>query len=147
MIAHEAASPLCFVDSNIWLYALIEGEDADKSARARQVIQQGSLCISAQVINEVCQNLIRKAGMAESVIQELIESFHRKYIVALVSREVMLKASALRVRHSFSFWDSQIVAAALSVGADILYSEDMDGGLVLDSGMRIVNPFVSDPPG
>jgi predicted nucleic acid-binding protein len=147
MSVHEAAPPLCFVDSNIWLYALIEGEDADKSARARQVIQQGALCISAQVINEVCLNLIRKTGMAEAAVQELIDSFHRKYIVALLSREVMLKASALRARHQFSFWDSHIAAAALSVGAEILYSEDMDTGMIIEEKMRIVNPLISNSRG
>ncbi|MFN0088406.1 MAG: PIN domain-containing protein [Blastocatellia bacterium] len=144
---HEPAPPLCFVDSNIWLYALIEGEDAVKSVRAREVIQRGSLCVSAQVINEVCLNLIRKTGMAEPAIQDLIDSFHRKYIVALLTREVLLKASALRARHRFSFWDSHIVAAALSVGAEILYTEDMDLGLIIEEKMQIVNPLISNSPG
>lgn len=81
----EQPSPLCFVDSNIWLYALIESQDKAKSARARQALQQDNLCLSAQVINEVCLNLIKKAGMAEADVQNLIESFYSKYIVAITS--------------------------------------------------------------
>ncbi|MGE0884434.1 MAG: hypothetical protein AB7P14_12890 [Blastocatellales bacterium] len=54
----------------------------------------------------------------------------------------MLKASALRSRHQFSFWDSQIVAAALSVGAEVLYSEDMDTTLVVENKLKIVNPLL-----
>jgi predicted nucleic acid-binding protein len=54
----------------------------------------------------------------------------------------MLKASALRTRHQFSFWDSQIVAAALSVRAEVLYTEDMDTALVVENKLKIVNPFV-----
>jgi len=135
-------APLCFVDSNIWLYALIESQDKAKSARAKQAIQNGNLCLSTQVINEVCLNLIKKAGMVEADIQNLIESFHSKYLVALISRDVMLKASALRLQHQFSFWDSQIVAAALSVGAEVLYTEDMDTALVIESKLKIVNPLL-----
>lgn len=142
MSAPNQPAPLCFVDSNIWLYALIESQDKAKSARALQSIQSGNLCLSTQVINEICRNLIKKAGMVEADIQNLIESFHSKYIVTLISRDVMLKASALRVRHQFSFWDSQIVAAALSVGADALYSEDMDTGLVVENKLKIVNPLL-----
>ncbi|HMV50391.1 MAG TPA: PIN domain-containing protein [Blastocatellia bacterium] len=134
-------TPLCFVDSNVWLYALIESQDKAKSARARQVIQTDNLCLSNQVINEVCLNLIKKAGMIEADVQQLIDSFYSKYLVVSPGRDVMVKASALRSRHQFSFWDSQIVAAALSVGATVLYTEDMDTALVVESQLKIINPF------
>jgi predicted nucleic acid-binding protein len=142
MSAPNQPAPLCFVDSNIWLYVLITSQNKAKSARAQQAIQNGNLCLSTQVINEVCLNLIKKAGMAETDIQNLIESFHSKHVVALISRDVMLKASALRSRHLFSFWDSQIVAAALSVGAEVLYTEDMDTTLVVENKLKIVNPLI-----
>ncbi|MGE0884435.1 MAG: hypothetical protein AB7P14_12895 [Blastocatellales bacterium] len=80
MSANEPPSPRCFVDSNIWLYALIASQDKDKSSRAQQVLQSTNLCLSTQVINEVCLNLIKKAGMAEADIQNLIESFHSRYM-------------------------------------------------------------------
>jgi hypothetical protein len=35
----EAASSLYFVDTNIWLYAFIAGQDTAKSARAKQLLQ------------------------------------------------------------------------------------------------------------
>lgn len=52
----------CVIDSNIWLYALIESDDADKSARARHVGQAGDAAVSTRLINEVCAHLIAKAG-------------------------------------------------------------------------------------
>jgi len=48
----------------------------------------------------------------------------------------------LRARHQFSYWDSMIVASALSAGAVILYSEDMDNGMTVDGQLTIVNSFV-----
>jgi len=53
----------------------------------------------------------------------------------------LLKASALREQYAFSFWDSTIVSSALQAGASVLYSEDMQAGLVVENRVRIINPF------
>lgn len=47
---------LCFLDTNIWLYAFIPAQSAAKAATAKQVIQQSDIIISSQIINEVCVN-------------------------------------------------------------------------------------------
>lgn len=134
--------PLCFVDTNIWLYAFIESQDKDKSALAKQVIQNNDIVVSTQVINEICVNLLKKAKLAEADIQSLIESFYSKYTVAAIGLNVLLKASQLRQRHQFSFWDSLIAACALAEGTTILYSEDMDTSLVVGNKLKIVNPLI-----
>jgi predicted nucleic acid-binding protein len=51
-------------------------------------------------------------------------------------------ASQLREDLSFSFWDSQIIACALTSGCGILVSEDMQDGQIID-GMAIKNIFKS----
>jgi predicted nucleic acid-binding protein len=38
--------PLCFVDSNIWLYAFIEAPESDKSQLARSIITASRTCIN-----------------------------------------------------------------------------------------------------
>jgi len=43
----------CFIDTNIWLYAFIEGDDTTKSGIARTLIQQSEPVVSAQVIKEL----------------------------------------------------------------------------------------------
>ena len=62
MIEPDPASSLCFVDTNIWLYAFIDGPDVAKSERARQLLSdnEDSLVVSSQVINEICVNLLKK---------------------------------------------------------------------------------------
>lgn len=42
----------------------------------------------------------------------------------------------------FSFWDSLIVASAILGEASILYSEDMQVGLIIENALQIVNPFL-----
>ena len=132
----------CFVDTNIWLYAFAEGDDSGKLARAKSLQEANRVVIvSPQVINEVCANLIKKAQFAEPQVQHLIESFYAKYVVVEVRKALLLTASALREQYAFSFWDSTIVSSALHAGASVLYSEDMQAGLVVENRVRIINPF------
>jgi len=37
--------PICFVDSNIWLYAFIEMQNVQKSKRAKSLIQSKNITI------------------------------------------------------------------------------------------------------
>lgn len=84
----------------------------------------------------------QKARFDEVGIRRLIESFYGKYHVAGISQEALLKGSELRDRHHLSYWDSLIVACALLEGATIVYSEDMQSGLVIENRLQIINPFV-----
>lgn len=131
----------CFVDTNVWLYAFIENEDSVRSALASQVILQGNIFLSTQVVNEVCVNLLKKAKLSEDTLRQLIDAFYIKYDVVDLQRSTFLAASDLRDRYSLSYWDSVIVASALEAGAEILYSEDMHDGLLINNQLRIVNPF------
>jgi len=135
-------APSCFIDTNLWLYALIEADDAAKCATARRLIQESEPVISTQVISEVCVHLLRRAGFTEEQIRRLIESFYEKYRVIELNRSVLLAASRLRQRYSFSFWDSTIVAAAMDAGVSVLYSEDMHPGLLVEERLELRNPFL-----
>jgi predicted nucleic acid-binding protein len=98
MSVPDTAPESCFVDTNIWLYAFIEGEDRQKTARAKELLEASrTIIVSTQVINEVCVNLLKKAQFSEQQVQQLIESFYAKYMVLELSKVLLLKASALRV--------------------------------------------------
>ena len=112
MSGAETPPENCFIDTNLWLYAFIEGDDPHKTAPAKSLIEtQRAIYISTQVINEVCVNLIKKAYFSEQQVQQLVESFYTKYVVVELSKSVLLKASALRGQYALSFWDSLIVSS------------------------------------
>lgn len=141
MSAHNPPSPT-FIDTNIWLYAFNDSQDAQKTRLAKRVIRQTPhLSISTQVVNEVCYTMLRKFGAEETGLQKLIRSFYRKYIVIAVDRAIMVQASHLRLQYHFSYWDGVIVSSALYAGATRLYSEDMHDGLVVNGQLTILNPF------
>jgi predicted nucleic acid-binding protein len=52
-----------------------------------------------------------------------------------------LPAGRLARRYTLSHWDALIVAAALTARCDLLYSEDLQDGLVVDGRLTVVNPF------
>jgi predicted nucleic acid-binding protein len=142
MTEPDTKKKICLIDSNIWLYAFIETQDAGKSSVAKSVIQNKdiSIVVSTQIINEVSINLIRKADFPEEKIRELIASFYKKYGVIGIEREIIFKSSEMREQHNFSFWDSIIFTSALYAGADVLYSEDMQDGFMIEK-TQIINPF------
>ncbi|MCC7187954.1 MAG: PIN domain-containing protein [Anaerolineales bacterium] len=133
--------PVAFVDTNIWLYAFLDTGEADKSSRAREILTQTEPVLSVQVINEICVNLIKKAGFTEEQISQLIEALYEKYPIVEMDESILLDASQLRREYALSFWDSMVVACALAADANILYSEDMQNGLVIRETLEIKNPL------
>ena len=131
----------CFIDTNVWLYAFVESGEPAKSPAARALIAGTQPVVSTQVINEVCVNLLKQASFTEEQVSQLIESFYAKCGVVELDRPVLLTASQLRRRYSLSFWDGLIVAAALSAGVELLYSEDLQHNLSIDGQLRVSNPF------
>ncbi|HEX5690902.1 MAG TPA: PIN domain-containing protein [Roseiflexaceae bacterium] len=140
----EMPQPLpCFIDSNLWIYALTIQDDPTKTHQANQLISsQPSIMLSTQVINEVCVNLLKKADFTESEVRDIADDFFVQYTVITIGQEIIRKASLLREQHHLSFWDGLIVASALISGASVLFSEDMHDGLTIE-GLTIVNPFHS----
>ncbi len=134
-----------FIDSNIWLYRfIINPRDTNaipKQQIATTITNYQNILISTQVVNEVCSNLIRKAGFNNAKIQILVEELALNCEILPVSIETLQSAVKLRVQYLLSFWDSLIVASAVLGGASILYSEDMQDGLIVKNTLQIVNPF------
>jgi predicted nucleic acid-binding protein len=57
-----------------------------------------------------------------------------------VSCDTLTNAAALIQRYDFQIFDSIIVAASIEANCTILYSEDMQDGLVIGK-LTILNPF------
>ncbi len=132
---------LCFIDSNIWIYALTIQDDQPKTHQAQQLITtQATIAVSTQVINEVCVNLLKKAAFTEEELRDIADDFFVQYQVIVIDQTIIRNASLLRERYRLSFWDSIIISTALASDATILYSEDMHNGLIIE-GLTIANPF------
>jgi predicted nucleic acid-binding protein len=131
-----------FIDTNIFVYALIAFQDRSKHELAVKLLSQIEGSISSQVVNEICSNVIRLTNASEQQIEKIIKDLFSKYLVIIPSESTLLKASNLRGKYKFSFWDNVLVASALEAGATILYSEDMQHKAIIDDSLTIINPFL-----
>ena len=143
MLANPAS--LCFIDSNLWLYAMLPQQDQQKEVHANQLITRNrdKIIISTQVINEITNNLLRKGNFTEHAIRMTIRSLYHDFQVIPMSKAIQERASELREKLSLSHYDGLILAAALLSNVTILYSEDMHNGLIVEGQLTIVNPFAS----
>jgi len=128
-----------FLDSNIFLYAF-SVQDLSKQKRASDLVNAPAI-ISSQVINEVSNNMLKKFGFGNDEVAQFVIDCYEQYRVENISKETFVRASSLRDSYHFSYYDSLIVSAALLAGCTILYSEDMQNGLIVDGVLTIVNPF------
>lgn len=127
-----------FIDTNVLVH--LASDDPRKASRAEEVVAEGGN-INVQVLNETANVLRRKAGMSWSEIGELLASLRDLLEVLPVTIETHETGLALAARHNFSVWDAMIIASALQADCDLLLSEDMHDGMVLDRRLRIVDPF------
>lgn len=127
-----------FFDTNVVLYLL--SDDARKADRAEALLAEGGV-ISVQVLNEFAAVAAPKLGMSWAEIREVLAQLREICSVEPISLAVHDRALNIAERYGFSIYDAIIVAAALIVGAGILYTEDMQNGQVIDSRLTIRNPF------
>jgi predicted nucleic acid-binding protein len=73
---------------------------------------------------------------------QLCSLWLEKCIVQPVILSTIKLAQDLVDKYDFQVFDGIIVAAALEADCDILYSEDMQDGQVIENTLKIVNPFV-----
>ena len=128
-----------FIDSNVVLY-LLSG-DAEKADRAEALLQSGGM-ISVQVLNEVasvCRRMLKMQWLEVQALLLAVKSACDVFPLTLASHE---RAIELAKRFQFSLYDANIVASALMSGAEVLLSEDMQSGMIVD-GLLIRNPFQS----
>jgi predicted nucleic acid-binding protein len=53
---------------------------------------------------------------------------------------ILTGALEIKATHSFSYWDSAVIAAARALGCRELYTEDMTHGREV-KGIVVLNPF------
>jgi predicted nucleic acid-binding protein len=135
-----------FVDSNILVYGHDRGQ-GQKHERAKTLIEglwvERSGVLSTQVLQEFYVNVRRKAAnpIPRTEARRLVEDY-LTWQVIVNDGSAILGALDLEERYGISFWDALIVQAALSAGAEILYSEDFNHGQAYGA-VSVLNPFLS----
>jgi predicted nucleic acid-binding protein len=134
-----------FVDTNVLVYAhdLDAGNKHDVAlSLLRGLWESQAGVISTQVLQEFYVNVTRKIAKPISPPQARgILSAYSAWQVEIIRAADVLQASEFQERHQLSFWDAMIIVAAAKGGADVLATEDLNTGQVIE-GVRVNNPFL-----
>ena len=132
----------CFLDTNIIVYAAAgRGDEDHKRVRALNLIEHCDFGISAQVLQEFYVTVTRRIEIPLSADEafEWVEQLEAFPCLAIDTALIKI-AVEISERYQLSYWDGAIIAAAQVVGADTLYSEDLNHGQKYGSVVAI-NPF------
>jgi predicted nucleic acid-binding protein len=132
-----------FLDTNILLYAKID-DGSDKHTKCHNllaVVLVGSeIVLSTQVLNEYYVNALKK-NITPAEIQDTVNQFISDFEIVPLTKELIPETHRICNRYRFSYWDSNIVAAALEAKCEILYTEDLQDGQVIDNTLTVINPL------
>ena len=129
-----------FLDTNVVLYAFRQGDA--RSQRAEILLAAGGT-LSVQVLNEFVNVARRKLNKRWEEVRRAL-GILRVFCPdpAPVTIETHDRAVQIAERYGYSIFDSLIVAAALERQCEILYSEDLQAGQVIEGRLRVKNPFI-----
>lgn len=132
------------LDTNVLAYAegLNSTEQRDVALGLIASLPQESTVIPVQVLGELFNVLVRKAGKSRAVARDALLSWRDTFPVVETSPEIVFAAVDLATDHQFGIWDAVILSAASQAGCRLLLSEDLQGGFTW-GGVTVVNPFAS----
>jgi len=132
------------LDTNVLAYG--EGvnsvEKRDIVLELLQALPQDGAVIPVQVLGELYNVLVRKAGRPRAAAREAILGWRDTFLTVETTADVMQTAADLATDHQFSIWDAVILSAASQAGCRLLLSEDLQDGFTW-AGVTVVNPFAS----
>jgi predicted nucleic acid-binding protein len=118
----------------------LASDNPRKADRAEDIVGAGGI-VSVQVLNEVTNVARRKMGLSWTETEAFLSLIRDLLLVRPITLDVHDTGLALAQRYGLSTYDAMIAASALLADAEILWSEDMQHGMVLDGRLRVVNPF------
>ena len=131
-----------FFDTNVLVYAALgTGKDERKRKRALDLIESEDFGTSAQVLQEFFVTVAKKASRPLTAAEALewIEQW-MAFPCQAVDHQLVRIAIEQSERYMISYWDAAILVAAEALGAQTVYSEDLNDGQQYGR-VRVVNPF------
>ena len=133
-----------FVDTNIIIYAydITAGRKHQIASKILSDMWDSGLgVVSTQVLQEFFVNVTTKIPkpldikLAKEIITDLLT-----WNVVVIDGDFMLSGVEIHLKYQYSFWDSLIIEASIRGGSELLLSEDLSHGQIIQ-GVTIKNPF------
>jgi predicted nucleic acid-binding protein len=136
---------MVFFDTNIFVY-VVSGAPGDRRNHdiAQRLMEESDFGLSVQVLQEFMDVTLRKKhlGLTREEISEMV-SLMAAYPLVETTVQLARQAFEIKSRFGIRYWDAAIIAAALELGCQTIYSEDLNAGQDY-SGIRALNPFLGN---
>ena len=129
-----------FIDTNVFIYLYSNDED-NKKEKAIRAINDYVCCTSTQAINELSNVMIKKFNMGKEDMKNVVEEIYSNCEVIMLDKTILKKALDINSRYKFSYYDSLMLAAAVTGECSIILTEDMSDGQVIENRLTITNIF------
>jgi predicted nucleic acid-binding protein len=128
------------LDTNVLVYCH-SSDEVDKQEIATSLFAYYPV-VSTQVLSEYLNVVKRTLKLSKDEIMDICLQNIELCILQPVSLTTLKSAKNLIDRYDFQLFDSIVVASALEANCHILYSEDLQHGLVVEQRLEIINPFL-----
>lgn len=131
-----------FLDTNVLVYAF-DRQDERKRLRALELTTlERPWIISWQIVQEFCSVALYRFAtpLPPEILSEFLDVFLLPHCRIYPNASIYRQALQIHRETQYRYYDCLVVAAALSAGASVLYSEDLQHGRQI-GGMKILNPF------
>ena len=134
-----------FIDTNVLVYA--EASDAPLKQRAalallKGLYEEGLGVLSTQVLQEYCNVALKKLRLPAQYVRSQLD-LYEQFEVVQVTPAIIHAGLDLHQTRSVSFFDAIVLASAHASGCNVIWTEDMNAGEVVN-GVTISNPFAAD---
>jgi predicted nucleic acid-binding protein len=129
-----------FLDTNVLIYCYTETEPSKRAIAIAIAAQSGSW-ISTQVLQELANTLNRKFKIPWSNIDAALLEVSQNLNLYTNSFTTLQAAIKIAERYGFSFYDSLIISSCIEIGCNVLYTEDLQHGQLINGILEIQNPF------
>ncbi len=129
------------LDTNVLVYSVSRlDEDRAKRDRALELLKQ-PFVLSGQILQEFYVNVTRKIKkpLPAELALEWVEQLEQQPCVP-IDATLVKNGIVTSERYRISYWDGAVLAAAEALGAQTLYTEDLNHGQLYGS-VRVLNPF------
>lgn len=136
-----------FIDTSVLVYA--EASDIPDKQRIalallKSLYEGGLGVLSTQVLQEYCNVALTKLKLPAQYVRSQLD-LYEQFEVVQVTPPIIRAGLDLHQTRSVSFFDAIVLASASASGCNVIWSEDMNAGEVVD-GVCISNPFAPNLP-
>ena len=100
-----------------------------------------AIILNVQILGEIFTVLERKTELTKQEVANITSYYAEMYEIVDYNKNTFYEAVNIKLKYGFNFFDSLIVASAITNNCSILYTEDLQHNQLIENKLRIINPF------